>query len=136
LDETVTRYLAPTIVGWNGREDPELRRRVERAVTAGVRRAIAATSPATAATGPHRRDGAFAAWGPDPEHGLWVLPGFDDGGGGPVAVPVLPSAVADSYSSSAEIRSAIAAGHLLRRVRQALGRRPAVPLLRDAHEHW
>jgi len=96
----------PSIVRWDGPEDADLRRRVELAVAAGVRRAIAATSHATPSK-PDRPGSAFTGWGPDPEQGTWVLPSYDDEGS-PVAVPVQGGVATDVYSTVAELRAAIA----------------------------
>jgi hypothetical protein len=99
------RHGAPLIVRWDGPQDADLRRRVELAVAAGVRRAIAATSP-SAPSELGRPGAAFTGWGPDPERGLWVLPSFDNGGE-PVAVPVTVSVVTEAYRSGEELRNAI-----------------------------
>ncbi|HYY81167.1 MAG TPA: hypothetical protein VFD04_18595 [Actinomycetes bacterium] len=96
----------PLIVRWDGPEDADLRRRVERAVAAGVWRAVAATSRATPSY-PDGPGGGFTGWGPDPERGAWVLPSYE-GEGEPVAVPVQGSVATDVYGSDAELRGAIA----------------------------
>jgi hypothetical protein len=100
----MTVYRPPSIVGWDGPEDADLRRRVELAVAAGVRRGIAATSPSPLLE-PDRPGGAFSGWGADSERGLWVLPSFD-GGGDPVGIPLTESG-ASAYRSSEELRNAI-----------------------------
>ena len=101
----MTVYRPPSIVGWDGPENADLRRRVELAVAAGVRRGIAATSP-SALLEPGRPGGGFTGRGADPERGLWVLPSFDGGGGDPVGIPLTES-IASTYRSSEELRTAI-----------------------------
>ena len=76
-------YSLPTVVSWDGPESTEDRLRVERAVQAGVRRAIAGTSQQTPQA--DQPPGAFTAWGLDRD--MWVLPSYDDRGA-PVTVPV------------------------------------------------
>jgi hypothetical protein len=100
-----TAYQPPSIVDWGGPEDADLRRRVDLAIAAGVRRAIAATSPSPPSA-PGWPEGAFAEWGLDPGRGIWVLPSYDDGGE-PVAVPVTASFVTEAYTSREELRTAI-----------------------------
>ena len=92
----MTAYLPPTIVGWAGPEDADTRRRVERAVAAGVRRAVAATrqAPSLPGTPPDR---AFTAWESYPERDMWVLPSYREAGK-PVGVPVLRPAGAADYA--------------------------------------
>jgi hypothetical protein len=88
-------YSDPVVVRWDGPERPELRARVERAVAAGVSRAIAASGQAASAGTATRPEAgapaATAAAGPDPEGGLLVVPSYD-AGGAPVGIPVRPPA--------------------------------------------
>ncbi|MCD0449193.1 hypothetical protein LO762_08330 [Actinocorallia sp. API 0066] len=88
----------PVLVGWTGRGDAATRRAVLAAVAAGVRRALGPDGPASLARAAAGRgpDGGGVSWGPDAAGSRWVMPGYD-GGGAPVAVPILsaPGAVAD-----------------------------------------
>lgn len=84
-----TAVRDPVIVSWAGEGDEPARRGIEAAVTAGVRRALAARG--TAGPGQGGADGTAPAgdapWGADDEGRWWTMPSYDDGGA-PVAVPV------------------------------------------------
>jgi hypothetical protein len=80
------RYEPPVLVRWTGPERPGVRADIERAVRAGVRRAL---DRYAVPTGPGMGSRAWPAQpGPGPE--LFLLPSYDDEGR-PVAVPVRES---------------------------------------------
>jgi hypothetical protein len=97
--DPATVVRSPVIVEWLGTGDDTTRRGVEAAVTAGVRRALAATGagrpgragPGGAVPG----DGTETPWAADAEASWWAVPSYD-AGGATVAVPVRQSPGAGS----------------------------------------
>ncbi|WP_329245964.1 hypothetical protein OG223_11160 [Streptomyces sp. NBC_01478] len=77
----------PVTVRWNGGCPEPTRRAVEAAVTAGVRRALAGRTAVKAATAVSAK-GSDEPWGPGADGRWWTMPGYADGSGAPVAVPV------------------------------------------------
>ncbi|WP_202637710.1 hypothetical protein [Bailinhaonella thermotolerans] len=105
---------------WVGECDEATRRAVRAAVTAGVRRALAARGqarPAAPAAGP----GGDGPWGADPGGRTWTMPGYGDGTGAPVAVPIRAAARTERFPF----------GDVLVR-----DRFPTLPVIRLAVDEW
>ncbi|MEV4559241.1 hypothetical protein AB0K51_19940 [Kitasatospora sp. NPDC049285] len=112
---------APVTVRWNGGCPEPTRRAVEAAVTAGVRRALAdRTAPHSSTAAPGAADDA--PWGPAADGRWWTMPGYADGSGAPVAVPVRPAAGPGEQ---------LPLGDVLSR-----DRFPTLPLIRLAVDEW
>lgn len=123
---------APVTVRWHGDLPEPARRAVEAAVTAGVRRALAGRSaaahpsiPAPAVGDTPRRPGADDRW--------WTVPGYADGSGAPVAVPVRPAAAPTAGPTAGPTAPGerLPFGDVLNR-----GEFPSLPLIRLAVDTW
>ncbi|MFI5529924.1 hypothetical protein ACIA8O_15420 [Kitasatospora sp. NPDC051853] len=119
----------PVTVRWNGSCPEPARRAVEAAVTAGVRRALAGRGGAKSSTAAAGKE-VDAPWGPDADGRWWTVPGYADGSGAPVAVPVRPAAGPTARAAAAPGES-LPFGDVLNR-----GAFPALPLIKLAVDAW